>query len=615
LSRPRLITAIAVIGLLAVPAAGASRPFDLRQVDVSGYPVIRLVVHSVSPTAVPKVFENGLRVSGLSYHNLGSSKAIVLAVDHSKSMTGEPLAQAATAADELLSRKRHSDQVEVVTFGSTALAQTTFSQSTIDADNALSTLSPDVKEGTALYDAVVTSAANLKAQAVPGRVLILLTDGRDVRSLANLGQALRAAQQANIIVYTIALGHAAPGPLRRLAAGTGGSFYLSPTPRALSSIYKQIAGELNHIWKVSYTTNARPGDHIAIAVGSRHGSSRSLELPGRRSAPYRPLVPRLLLHSGGGVLLLSFLVGGLFFFSLQRLRALPRSERIKRLVREHTDVEGSARGREQTTRPTMAELLGGLNTRLRGIPQLERIERLVETAAVPASAATVLVASVCFAFVLSLFIAVTTASAGTTFVFFLLGLILPVLGLSALAKRRVRAFEDQLPEVLATIASSLRVGHGLKQALQTIAAEGSPPINIELRRVLAEARLGRPLEEALISMCERLGSDDLIYVATAVDVQSQVGGSLAGVFDTVAETVRERQQHRRRVRAVTSTGRATAIVMAAMPFGFLLVLLLVAPAYVTPFLSSHIGRVLMLLSVVSISIGGFVLNRIVSVKA
>ena len=114
-----------------------------------------------------------------------------------------------------------------------------------------------------------------------------------------------------------------------------------------------------------------------------------------------------------------------------------------------------------------------------------------------------------------------------------------------------------------------------------------------------------------MSMCERLGSDDLIYVATAVDVQSQVGGSLAGVFETVADTVRERQQHRRRLRALTATGRATATAMAAMPFVFLGLLLIVAPGYVTPFLSSHIGHVLMVLSVFSIAIGAFILSRIV----
>jgi len=227
----------------------------------------------------------------------------------------------------------------------------------------------------------------------------------------------------------------------------------------------------------------------------------------------------------------------------------------------------------------------------------------------------VLAASGGLGFVAALLIGVGTGSPVLAVMIFLVGVAGPLLGLHALARRRVAALENQLPDTLATIAGSLKVGHGLKQALQTVAGEDAPPVSVELRRVLAEARLGRPLEEALVAMCERLASEDLLYVATAVDVQSQVGGSLAGVFETVAETVRDRQQHRRRLRAVTSTSRATATVMAIMPFGFLALMLVISPHYVLPFLESHIGHVLMLASLVSIAIGAFLLNRIASVKS
>ena len=69
--------------------------------------------------------------------------------------------------------------------------------------------------------------------------------------------------------------------------------------------------------------------------------------------------------------------------------------------------------------------------------------------------------------------------------------------------------------------------------------------------MLGEERLGRPLDEAIDAMCERIGSPDLEYVATAINVQAQTGGSLAGLFDTLSETVRERQRHARKVHALT----------------------------------------------------------------
>jgi tight adherence protein B len=613
-SRARLLLVAAALALLSAPAANANPAFELRQVDVAAYPVIRLVVHSANPSSFPSVFENGTRVTGLSYDNLGASKAIVIAVDRSQSMTGTPLKQAAAAAQELVQRKRNSDQVEVVTFGSKALAQTSFSQSAIDANTALASLGPDPVQGTAFYDAVILSATDLQAQTLPGRVLVLLTDGHDFGSLASLGEALRAARAANMVVYAIALGNAADAPLRRLAATTGGSFYSSPTSASLSDVYRQVGAELDHTWKVSYTTTARPGDRLSISVGSGHALGTTLLVPGRPSTQYKPLIPQVLVNKTGGIFVLVAVVATLIFLAVARLRAVPRAERLRQLVWEHTDARSAAQRRQRKQRPTFAELMSGLNERLRGIPQMGRIERLVAAAAIPASAATVLVASVCVAFMLSLLAGVLTGSGFMIFLFFLLGFAGPLIVLRTLAKRRIAAVEGQLPDVLATIASSLRVGHGLKQALQTVAADGAPPISIELRRVLAEARLGRPLEEALVSMCERLESEDLIYVATAVDVQSQVGGSLAGVFETVAETVRARQQLRRRVRAVTSTGRSTATAVAGMPFAFLGFLLLLSPHYVTPFLNSHIGHVLMVASVISIAIGGFLLSRIVSMK-
>jgi tight adherence protein B len=146
-----------------------------------------------------------------------------------------------------------------------------------------------------------------------------------------------------------------------------------------------------------------------------------------------------------------------------------------------------------------------------------------------------------------------------------------------------------------------------------VAQKGAPPLSNELRRVLAEERLGRPLEDALVGMCERLGSDDLLYVATAVDVHSQVGGSVAGVFGTVAETVRQRQQHRRRVRALTSLGRTTAKVLALLPVAFVVGVSLFNPSYTMPFIRSGLGHLLLAYSAVSILVGFFVINRLVNI--
>ena len=93
-----------------------------------------------------------------------------------------------------------------------------------------------------------------------------------------------------------------------------------------------------------------------------------------------------------------------------------------------------------------------------------------------------------------------------------------------------------------------------------------PPASKEFKRVLTETQLGRPMDDALAEMAERVGSKNLAFVVTAVTIQRQVGGSLAGIFDMVAEAVRQRQQFARKIRSLTAMGRASAYVLVGIPF-------------------------------------------------
>jgi tight adherence protein B len=196
----------------------------------------------------------------------------------------------------------------------------------------------------------------------------------------------------------------------------------------------------------------------------------------------------------------------------------------------------------------------------------------------------------------------------------LAGLATPLVALQIVARRRTAAFDRQLPDVLATIASTLRAGHGLRPALRGIADDAAPPASEEFARVLGEERLGRPLDEALAAMCERIGSEDLEYVATAVNVQSQTGGSLAGLFDTLAETVRERQRHARKLKALTALGRMSAITLVALPIGLGGLMTLISPSYMAPLYTKSGGQILIAVCLTSMAIGGLFLKRIVSVR-
>ena len=155
---------------------------------------------------------------------------------------------------------------------------------------------------------------------------------------------------------------------------------------------------------------------------------------------------------------------------------------------------------------------------------------------------------------------------------------------------------------------------GFGPALQAVADDGSPPASEELARVLGEERLGRPLDDAIAAMCERIGSPDFDYVATAISVQSQTGGSLAELFDTLSETVRERQRHARKVKALTSMGRMSATILLGLPIGLAALMTLINPAYMSPLYSTHTGHVLIGVCLASMAIGALVLKKIVNVR-
>jgi tight adherence protein B len=178
----------------------------------------------------------------------------------------------------------------------------------------------------------------------------------------------------------------------------------------------------------------------------------------------------------------------------------------------------------------------------------------------------------------------------------------------------MQAFEDQLPDLLITMAASLKAGHSFKQGIQSVVDEGQEPAAKELRRVLTDTQLGRPMEEALQETADRIGSKNFSFVITAVNIQRQVGGSLAGLFDMVADTVRDRQQFARKIRSLTAMGRASAYVLLALPFFIAIAITLLNPTYMDPLYHSHAGHVLIALGMTMMVFGSLVLQRIVSFK-
>ena len=168
--------------------------------------------------------------------------------------------------------------------------------------------------------------------------------------------------------------------------------------------------------------------------------------------------------------------------------------------------------------------------------------------------------------------------------------------------------------MLITLAASLKAGHSFRQGVQSVVDEGAEPAADEFKRVLTETQLGKPMDDALFNMAERVGSSNLTFVVTAVTIQRQIGGSLAGLFDMIAETVRQRQQFARKVKSLTAMGRMSAYVLVGLPFFMAAVVTLMNPAYMSPLWHSGVGHTMVFAGLVMISLGSLMLKKISQVR-
>lgn len=179
--------------------------------------------------------------------------------------------------------------------------------------------------------------------------------------------------------------------------------------------------------------------------------------------------------------------------------------------------------------------------------------------------------------------------------------------------RRRRALEGQLPAAFSLLASSLKGGHSLLHAVEHLVNEMDAPLSEEFERVLAETRLGDPLVDAMERMAARLQVEDLDWAVQAIRIQQGVGGKLAELLFTLADTLRARDEFRREVSVLTAEGRMSAAVLAGLPIFVLLGLQAANPNYMAD-LFHGLGLFLLGAAAVSVTIGVTVVLRMVKVE-
>ena len=204
---------------------------------------------------------------------------------------------------------------------------------------------------------------------------------------------------------------------------------------------------------------------------------------------------------------------------------------------------------------------------------------------------------------------------------FLIGLYAPRFYLKRRQSKRVRQFGEQLPDTITLLANSLRAGSSFLQGIELVTREARPPISEEFDRVVRDMQLGMALQPALNNLVRRLDSEDLELMVTAIQIQSQVGGNLATVLDSIAFTIRERIRIKGEINTLTAMQRYSGYVITLLPVGLAGILFVISPTYMTAMFEKPpemfglpMGVVFFAIGLISMGLGYVLIRRIVDIK-
>ena len=196
----------------------------------------------------------------------------------------------------------------------------------------------------------------------------------------------------------------------------------------------------------------------------------------------------------------------------------------------------------------------------------------------------------------------------------LVGWFFPRLRLSSARGKRLARIEKQLPDTLLAMASALRAGTGLLQALSSAANETPAPLGAELQRTIRELHMGAEAEEVFSALAERIDSRDVDIVVSAIVIQRTSGGNLSDILVTVTNTIRERNQIREEINTLTASERLTANLMALVPVLVVVFFIFMNPVYADRLFHTTIGQFALAIGIALEVLGYWMIRRLVRIE-
>lgn len=563
-------------------------------------------------------------------------KEAILVLDISGSMRGPRLAAAKEASIAYVNGLPDDVEIGLVTFNDevqVVVEPTTDKRAVIEAIQGL-----QAGQKTALFEGMIAGLD--LADADKGARLLVLSDGGDTVSAATEQDVLARAQQdgipLDIVALTPTVSHAAV--LRQLSSGTGGQFLLATDVTGLQQAFEEATGSFGGKVTVRATVpeDVDASGKFAIVTVDVDGT----EFTGTSQLPKSDaLVSTTGGTSTGGIVIgegsgtdttnapppeppspwIYAILVALIVITIALALASYRRQKRSRLRVEQVLWYSSAvtTGVVPGVRPQSQpdSLFASLDQWLATKSWYPAMDTRLDNAGLSMTVTTWLFLRAVAMLVLALLLTLLIGNALIGIPMgLLIGWLITRMWLGSKEGAKRKEFEEELPDFLLLIASSLRSGLSFQQALDSTAAEGQGEVSRQMRRVISETQLGSTMEAALMRVSDRMQSEDLKWTVTALAIQREVGGNLSNILETAAQTVKGRAELRREVRTLSAEGRLSGWVLAALPVGLFVYMFFANRDYISFFWTYTVGWMSMGALVVLFILGWFWMRRIVKIE-
>lgn len=624
------------IGSLAIGDAGAQDDVGdgaiaVDRVDALGDSlVVEGSVTGADPTGIT-FSTNGTELATSDVASVGDGlrNDVVAVLDTTDSLGNATVQLAKQGLEPLLPGAGAVNSLGVITTGGSAQVEVGPTTSASDVTTGLANITPQ-GSSSATWDGLSRAAALLsdRPDSSVGTV-VLFSAAPEVPDPGAIARARLTLQQAGVRLQVVAMTQGTSvAALTELVQTLGGAMNLVDTDEQLAGAFGDVAASLQGRFR-SDVAAPEGADALVPLTATLGDAETTLAYADGAMRTGSEGLAALPVNTGGGLLtsgLVKWLIvvmgiaASMMLVWVVAAMVMPAETSLTRRLEAYdetfgadvTDPDFSVESSVSVPILKRAVEFTGEMAERRGV--LDKVEVMLERANLPLRAPEAMFFSAMLSAILVVLSFLLTGNIIIAIVVALVAAVTPSAVLKFKIRSRQKAFRGLLPDMLTLLAGTLKAGYSIGQGFESVSTEVQDPMGRELRRVVSETRLGRSLEESLESVAERMDSDDFSWAVMAIRIQREVGGNLAELLMTVADTMNQRERLRREVSTLTAEGKMSAIIIGALPPVLAMVMFVLNPAYIQELFSPGLGYALLVGAVVMMAIGFAWMKKTITIE-